>query len=1712
MNPGSPNDLREQAEARIVALLLGEASPFEEAAVQDLLKQDTGLAAFHEEMKQVLALVQAASVKTAENQSATPPGLRFSPERRQALLRKIATPPGTLAPIIPLPVWRRRWLVPVSIAASLLGLVGLFLWWNPIRSLHPGQQLALIDKSRASGPEVIAVDANGRRIRLPPGSVNVRNAYQEDARSHTSAGQTVYSADGKGLVPATLPADSEARKKVVGHETLRAKVTELASAGYRASKAGLAPTEKAEQAQPIQQRLAEADQTDHALHSESLRGRANIVLPTIAPPIDAAGAPSSSGLGAVGVQGGSAPSFGRASSSSASVVAGIPLAPAIAAGGDVSRRAGLAEEASRSMEKSVALAKEDKATSRDLNFLQPGAATAADRESTRRGSRADSQGLEQRKALAGTERTAPPPAESLSVPLNATTDGQQVHVDPLGNADASTMYRALKENYDLKAQPEAEKQQAGSIALSTRRTESAPSRVSHPAPPAAASVSAATGLAAALDLNRLGPGGTPLVGSGAVAPSLPSPIDPNTGLPISDSVAPATSPADASPSGLAESKSGLGFGGIGGGGIGGMGGGVGGRIGGGLGGGTGAVPSAGRDSGLIARGGGPAPGGLAGGGGFGGGGFGGGSGAGLGGFGGARSDQLGETPLAPTDGGGQPVYRMSEAMRKHYGLMWRGDVAANKSSVPVPATDQRVPVLGDLPVLGKAFRGETPDASKRERLSVNGLATIQVGSEDKLGQGEEVAQRMRGGGGGDMASFAGSRSSSRTTDNDVDRTADRGKRGTDSSDGLGQTRMANGNIVLGSTNRFVGRYASTIVANGDIAAGGVPVQPQRPGGIDPNIGLPIAGPGGGPVQQPAPQQFYRQLSQSPSSEALVHAKPGAAAPVVTGPALADVQTGHFLTVPADSSKPVLPDLALGINGRSGSAAEIAGKAIAELPPVRLAISDSPAPASGKAADRKGDTVAWGDYSGESKQTAPKVYDNTSTNVTLEGLQLGADTAGNKETAERFDDLDAAVKLNSQAPQPYGSTVRIHVTKDALDIPGLFEFRTSATSFDPYFIQTEFEKVKSKPVLYSVIAKLNLNTVWKDRYNNGVPLQTPETYQLLAKRLQVRQLPKSSEIEIHVDGEEPEASMIAHLIGSEYEKYRQASRKRFAEIQRKSYSINPKAFAQALANLRNVTGGEEPWRDEKRTLQERARDFFRMATGINFDPIGPGSPPSALAYNDQTGDLILAGRSNEVALVEKAIQALNLSQSQASTNQQPAATDAAAQTPKTPPPTPQPEVETKDNAFSTFSLNVSDVSFRLAGASLEKGVLPDPAGIRSEEFVNAFDYRDPLPQDGAPLAFAWERARYPFAHNREILRLAVRTAARGREAGRPLNLVVLLDHSGSMERADRVAIVQEAMKVLVGQLQPQDRISVILFARTAQLLIDGLEGSKAQELLELMRQLNPQGGTNLEAALGLAYATALKHFLANANNRVILMTDGAANLGDVDPDSLEKRVETHRKQGIALDCFGIGWEGYNDDLLEVLSRHGDGRYGFLNTVEAAQKDFAGQLAGALQVAAADVKAQVEFNPRRVTTYRQIGYARHQLTKEQFRDNTVDAAEIGAAESGNALYVIQVDPHGEGPLGILRVRFKVPATGEYQEHAWELSYQPRVPALEEAAPSLRLASSSAAFAEWLATSPYAAEVSLSALETLLNGVPEVYAPDPRPSRLAWMVRQARAISGK
>jgi Mg-chelatase subunit ChlD/uncharacterized protein involved in exopolysaccharide biosynthesis len=656
--------------------------------------------------------------------------------------------------------------------------------------------------------------------------------------------------------------------------------------------------------------------------------------------------------------------------------------------------------------------------------------------------------------------------------------------------------------------------------------------------------------------------------------------------------------------------------------------------------------------------------------------------------------------------------------------------------------------------------------------------------------------------------------------------------------------------------------------------------------------------------------------------------------------------------------------------------------------------------------------------------------------------------------EIMDDAEPAKTANAglwdrlRGKGKYESQARIKVERDRSDISFSTDPRL-AMNYDPYFIQNEFEAIKSDKVLGKVVAELNLQKEWA---KGGHALSTNEAIALLKQKLDLKPERNTSFVDIGVKSDKPEeAAKLANAVASAYRAHR-------LEIRRQ-------------LSLAGIQGLEERWKEQEAKIHEAQKQVDKLRVG---------------------------------ALVNETKAAT----SQPLTNQQ---IDGAPPKPSVPPPVPQPEVQTRENAFSTFSLNVSDVAFKLAAASLEKGQMPEPANVRSEEFINAFDYRDPEAPMGVPVAFAWERARYPYAQNRDLLRFSIKTAAQGRQAGRPLNIVLLMDNSGSMERGDRVAIIREALKVLASQLQPQDKLSVITFARTAQLHVDGVAGNQAAQVAEEIGGLTPEGGTNIEEAMNLAYQTALRHYLANGINRVVLLTDGAANLGNVEPESLKQKVEANRKQGIALDCFGIGWEGFNDDLLETLSRNGDGRYGFINSPEEAATEFVGQLAGALNVAASDVKVQVEFNPARVTAYRQIGYAKHQLTKEQFRDNTVDAAEIAAQEAGNALYVIEVNPAGQGPLGTVRVRFKVPGTSDYREHEWTVPFNGNAVALDQATPAMRLTATASAFSEWLASSPYATEVTPDTLLSYLGGVPEVYGADARPKKLEWMIRQAKSLAG-
>ena len=296
--------------------------------------------------------------------------------------------------------------------------------------------------------------------------------------------------------------------------------------------------------------------------------------------------------------------------------------------------------------------------------------------------------------------------------------------------------------------------------------------------------------------------------------------------------------------------------------------------------------------------------------------------------------------------------------------------------------------------------------------------------------------------------------------------------------------------------------------------------------------------------------------------------------------------------------------------------------------------------------------------------------------------------------------------------------------------------------------------------------------------------------------------------------------------------------------------------------------------------------------------------------------------------------------------------------------------------STFSLNVSDVSFKLAQAAmLERNTWPAAESVRIEEFVNAFDYADPTPSMQEKVSCAIEQSVHPFRQQRNLMRISMSTAAQGRN--QPLDLTILLDNSGSMDREDREAAVLKAMEVLGKQLGPNDRITLMSFALDTRLLADRITGDKAAGLVELVSRIPSEGGTNLEKAVKAAHKHALSSRRENSSSRVIILTDGAANLGNADPEKLTTMIEKMREHGIAFDACGIGTEGLDDGILEALTRKGDGRYYLINRANDADAGFARQVAGALRPAAQNVKVQVIFNPDRVSKYRLLGFEKHRL---------------------------------------------------------------------------------------------------------------------------------------
>ncbi|MES2659004.1 MAG: von Willebrand factor type A domain-containing protein [Verrucomicrobiota bacterium] len=434
-----------------------------------------------------------------------------------------------------------------------------------------------------------------------------------------------------------------------------------------------------------------------------------------------------------------------------------------------------------------------------------------------------------------------------------------------------------------------------------------------------------------------------------------------------------------------------------------------------------------------------------------------------------------------------------------------------------------------------------------------------------------------------------------------------------------------------------------------------------------------------------------------------------------------------------------------------------------------------------------------------------------------------------------------------------------------------------------------------------------------------------------------------------------------------------------------------------------------------------------------------------------------------------------------------------------------EIPASENPYSTFSLNISDASFQLAKAALAKGERPDPASIKPEQFYNAVDYGDPAPASNEPVAATVEQSAHPIIPGRNLVRVALRTGSVGRSAVQPLRLTLLVDQSGSMVREDRRASMEHALSQLGVLLTKADLVTVIGFSRTPHILAEILTGDQSAKLSGLVNQTASEGGTNLEEAMKLAGEKALEHQLAGAQNRIVLFTDGAANLGDADPERLSEQVKAFRQKGLAFDIAGIGADGLNDRLLSELARKGNGRYYVVGSEK--NDSFAKQLAGAFRPAAENVKVQVNFNPQRVGRYKLIGFEKDRLKTEDFRNDAVDAAELAADEAGVAIYQVEPIAGGTGEIGEVSVRFRDAASQEMVERTWTIPHDTQATAFDRATPSMQLAGLSLLAAEKLKGGPMGDAIDFKLLAEPAASVKQFYGASARVGEMLQVIEKLK-----
>jgi Ca-activated chloride channel family protein len=440
----------------------------------------------------------------------------------------------------------------------------------------------------------------------------------------------------------------------------------------------------------------------------------------------------------------------------------------------------------------------------------------------------------------------------------------------------------------------------------------------------------------------------------------------------------------------------------------------------------------------------------------------------------------------------------------------------------------------------------------------------------------------------------------------------------------------------------------------------------------------------------------------------------------------------------------------------------------------------------------------------------------------------------------------------------------------------------------------------------------------------------------------------------------------------------------------------------------------------------------------------------------------------------------------------------------------PEERARRDHLSTFSLDVDTASYSEARSYVRSGSLPPYEAVRAEEFINAFDQGYDTPQNAAFAIYA-DGAVNPFRNDGTyFLRIGIQGNQLPAEERKPLALTFVIDISGSMASGNRLQLVKNALEMLVYQLDYRDTVTIVTYGSNARLMLGPTPGDQQNRIIATIKRLRTEGSTNAEAGLRLGYQYAMQAFNPQASNRVILCSDGVANTGQTSPDALLDMVGGYVADGIDLTSIGVGMGNYNDVLLEQLADRGNGNYFYVDSQEQARQVFVDNLTANLQVIAYDAKVQVDFNSDMAIEYRLIGYENRQIADQDFRDDSVDAGEIGPGHTATAVYQVKLSPAAEGRIATVQLRWQDPDTREIREingnfNTWDLysSY-------DESDPYYRNAVLVAQYAEILRASPYA-QATLGELARMANQLARTL-HDEKVQEFAQLVRDAAWIAGQ